>query len=200
MTDAALRLSGVACARGGRVLLRGIDLTLGPGACLILRGPNGTGKSSLMRLAAGLLPPFAGTVERIGAVALSDENPALDMNRPLGKALGFWATLDRATPMRLTDAMRAMGVSHLSDVPARMLSTGQRKRATLARVIASGAPIWLLDEPANGLDDSSRDMLGAAVAHHLERGGILLAASHQPLPVAGALELDLSRHVAGDAA
>ena len=200
MSDAALRLSGIACARGGRLLFRGVDLALEPGGSALLRGPNGIGKSSLMRICAGLLRPMAGTIERRGRIALADERLALDMEEPLGQALGFWARLDGADKPALDRALEAMAMGPLSDIPVRMLSTGQRKRAALARVIASGAALWLLDEPGNGLDDASLALLGTAVAAHLAGGGVVVAASHQPLPMASPVVIDLTAHVAEEAA
>ena len=199
MSGAALRLSGVACARGGRMLFRGVDLALEPGGSALLKGPNGIGKSSLMRICAGLLRAAAGTVEREGRVALADERLALDTEEPLRAALAFWAKLDGAGAAALDGAMAAMALERLADVPVRMLSTGQRKRAALARVIAGGAPIWLLDEPGNGLDDAALALLGAAVADHLARGGVVLAASHQPLPLSAAATIDLTTHVPEEA-
>lgn len=183
MSRVGLHLSDVACVRGGRLLFRGVDLAMEPGGSALLKGPNGIGKSSLMRICAGLLRASAGTVERHGRVALTDERLALDMEQPLGAALGFWARLDAAAPGALDAALAAMALEPLRQVPVRMLSTGQRKRAALARVIAGGAPIWLLDEPGNGLDDAALELLGDAVAAHLGRGGIVVAASHQPLPL-----------------
>lgn len=197
MSDAALRLTDVACLRGGRMLFRGVSLTLGPGESALLTGPNGVGKSSLLRLCAGLLPAFAGTVDRRGGIALTDERLALDMDLPLATALAFWAQLDRAGPEAVSAALDALALSRLADVPVRMLSTGQRKRAMLARVIASNAPIWLLDEPGNGLDSASTDLLGAAVAAHLASGGIVVAASHQPLPMTAPLTLALADYLPG---
>ena len=193
MTDARLTLSGLACLRGGRMLLAGIDLTLVAGQCAVLRGPNGTGKSSLIRAVAGLLPVYAGKVVHDGAMALSDENLAFDLEAPLARALRFWAGIDHVGDDAVDVALTAFGLSRLHDVPVRMLSTGQRKRAVLARVAASGASIWLLDEPANGLDSGSIAMLGTVMARHLGEGGIILAASHQPLPLAHPQELDLTR-------
>ena len=195
MTDAALRLSGIACARGGRMLFRGVDLALKPGGSALLRGPNGVGKSSLMRICAGLLRPAAGAIERRGRIALADERLALDMEQLLGAALGFWARMDDADQARLDRALEAMALGPLAQVPVRMLSTGQRKRAALARVVASGAPIWLLDEPGNGLDDASLELLGAVITEHIAGGGILLAASHQPLPIPAHVTMDLSAYV-----
>ena len=195
MSGAALRLRDVACLRGERMLFRGVSLEVRPGGAAMLTGPNGIGKSSLLRLCAGLLRPYAGSVECAGAVALSDERLALDQDLPLERALGFWAGLDGAPPGSVGAALDAMALTSLREVPVRMLSTGQRKRAMLARVIASGAPIWLLDEPGNGLDDGSLGRLGDAVAAHLERGGILLAASHQPLPIPAAAMIALDDYV-----
>lgn len=198
MSDAALRLNDVACLRGGRLLFRGVSLTLGPGDGALLTGPNGIGKSSLLRVCAGLLPAFAGTIERTGGIAMTDERLALDMDVPLVKALGFWADLDGAGRDAIDRAMAAMALTPLSDIPVRMLSTGQRKRAMLARVIASGAAIWLLDEPANGLDTASIDLLGRAVAAHLAAGGIVVAASHQPLPIAAPTIIAIDAYLAED--
>ena len=200
MSEAALRLSGIACARGGRLLFRGVDLALAPGDSALLKGPNGVGKSSLMRICAGLLRATAGTVERRGRIALADERLALDMEQPLRAALSFWARLDEADAASLDRAMAAMALEPLAEVPVRMLSTGQRKRAALARVVASGAPVWLLDEPGNGLDYASLALLGSAVEQHLAAGGILVAASHQPLPLAEPIVMALADHVPEGAA
>jgi heme exporter protein A len=183
-----LRLERIACMRGGRLLFERLDLILEPGAAAVATGPNGAGKSSLLRLAGGLLRPAAGAVEHGGGAALADEGLALDPKLTLARALGFWARLDGA------DAdlgMAAMGLGRLAEMPVRMLSTGQRKRAVLARVAASGAALWLLDEPANGLDSEGLERLGAAMAAHRAAGGAILAASHQPLDLPGAAEVRL---------
>ena len=183
-----LRLDDVASIRGGRLRFEGLSLELREGEAAILTGPNGAGKSSLIRIAAGLLRPSAGTVERSGALALADEAAALDERLTLAKALGFWARLDRS---KAEAGMAPMGLTDLGAVPVRMLSTGQRKRVVLARVIASGAPLWLLDEPANGLDAEGEERLAGAIAAHRARGGGILAASHQPLGLGDALTLRL---------
>lgn len=175
-----LRLDQVACRRGGRLLFEGRSLSLAPGEAAIVTGPNGSGKSSLLRLAAGLLEPAAGTVEA-AAAALADDRLALDERRTLGAALGFWAALDEGNAGA---AMTAMGIDRLADAPVRILSTGQRRRAALARVIASGAPLWLLDEPTNGLDGEGLELLTGAMAAHRAAGGAILVASHQPLGLA----------------
>ena len=191
MTDALLTLDKVACIRGERLLFEGLSLTLARGEALWLRGPNGAGKSSLIRLAAGLLPPAAGRVERRERIALIDEAAALDAELPLRRALDVWARIDTVDGPRVTQAMEAMALTPLADVPVSMLSTGQRKRAGMARVIASAAPIWLLDEPANGMDDAARARLVAAIAAHRAGGGAVLLASHFALGLEGLRELDM---------
>lgn len=179
-----LALERVACLRGGRLLFEGLDLRLDAGGAALVLGPNGVGKSSLIRVAAGLLRAAAGSVERAEA-ALADEHLALDERQPLGRALAFW--VKPAAP-----GMAAMGLAGLADVPVRMLSTGQRKRAALARVIASGAPLWLLDEPGNGLDTDGLARLEAAMAAHRANGGAILAATHQPLALPDAQHVALT--------
>lgn len=171
---ALLRFDAVTCERGGRRLFEGLGLTLEPREALLVTGPNGCGKSSLLRLAAGLLRPASGTVERREA-ALADDALALDREMTLNGALGFWARLDNSLANR---GLEAMGLTPLAGVPVRFLSTGQARRARLARVIASGAPLWLLDEPANGLDSDGLSRLNTAIADHRQAGGAVLAASH----------------------
>jgi len=185
-----LCLRDVACLRGDRLLFEGLGLTLDAGEALVVTGPNGVGKSSLLRIAAGLLRASAGTVERASKVAWLGEASALDAERTLGDALDFWARLDGTVP---DDAMAAMGIAHLARVPVRYLSTGQRRRAAIARTIATGAPLWLLDEPANGLDAQGVERLGAAMAAHRAQGGAVLAATHLPLPLDDAASFSFPR-------
>lgn len=169
-----LHFDRVTLRRGGRLLFEDLDFALGPGEALQITGPNGSGKSSLIRLAAGLLRPESGVVER-SPLTLADHNLALDAELPLGRALRFWGGATAS-------AMEALGIDHLAEVPVRLLSSGQTKRATLARVVASGARLWLLDEPLNGLDRDGSERLGRIIADHLQGGGAILAASHQLLP------------------
>ncbi|MBU0554499.1 MAG: heme ABC exporter ATP-binding protein CcmA [Alphaproteobacteria bacterium] len=181
MSGAALALRDLACLRGGRLLFAGVNLMLGAGGSAQIAGPNGIGKSSLLRIIAGLLRPFAGSVDCTGTVALTDELDALDRERTVRDALAFWAKVDEVPAERIEAALDDLAIAHLRDIPVRMLSTGQRKRAALARTLITGAPIWLLDEPANGLDVASAAQLGALVERHRAEGGIVLAASHMPL-------------------
>ena len=160
------------------------------GDALHLAGPNGIGKSSLLRILAGLMRAYAGSVTATGAIALSDERLALDAHQPLGTALAFWQRLDGQQPMQAN-----FGLDDLADVPVRYLSTGQRKRAALACVAASGAPIWLLDEPLNGLDTHWADVAQAAIEAHRAGGGIAVIASHQALDLQRLKHLSLLGHV-----
>lgn len=192
MTAARLAFASVACVRGDRLLFEGISFVLGPGEAALLTGPNGAGKSSLMRQAAGLLPVAAGRIGQEGGIAFAGEAAALDQRGALGDALGFWARLDGGGRDAVDRGLAAMGIAALAQVPVRMLSTGQRKRAMLARVIASGAGIWLLDEPGNGLDMASLDRLAVAMADHRAQGGIVLAATHQPLGLVDPVEIALA--------
>jgi len=178
MEPASLSATDLACRRGDRLLFRGLSFELGAGEALQVVGPNGTGKSSLLRILAGLLRPDAGTVERKGQVALLDERLPLDGHLPLGRAFDFWSRIDggRFGSGRLA----SMGLETLTDVPVRYLSTGQRKRAAILQSNAREAEVWLLDEPLNGLDKDAAAAFQDHVAAYLARGGIAVIASHQP--------------------
>jgi heme exporter protein A len=184
----SLAFENVTCVRGRRFLFGDVSFTLAAGDALVVSGPNGAGKSSLLRLAAGLLKAEQGAIKREGAVALADEHMALDPMLSLYHALDFWSQIDKSSAM---SALGSVGLDHLARVPVRMLSTGQRRRATLARTLAARAEIWLLDEPANGLDVESVAMLEGLIAVHRMQGGIVVIASHQPIAVDGAQTLVL---------
>jgi heme exporter protein A len=189
MQACRLAATDLACRRGERLLFRGLGFELAPGAALQVAGANGIGKSSLLRILAGLLPAYAGSVDRSGAVGLIDERPALDPHQPLGQALGFWQRLDGPGE----DASERLGLGTLREVPVRYLSTGQKKRAALARLIGQRAPVWLLDEPLNGLDTKGVALVEALVGEHCAAGGICVIASHQPIGVPGLAQLDLAQ-------
>lgn len=180
---ALLQLDEVTVARGGRVLAERLSLSLEAGDAALVTGPNGAGKSSLIRVVAGLLRPVSGRVTSAD-VALADARPALDPELPLARALAFWGG-------EVTSAMADLGLDGLRDVPVRLLSTGQRQRANLARVVASGAPLWLLDEPVNGLDTTSTAALEALIARHRAAGGAAVVATHIPVSLPHAIEVRL---------
>jgi len=180
-----LRFDRIAGERGGRRLFAALDLVLTPGDAAVVTGPNGAGKSSLLRIAAGLLAPAEGTVAAVPA-ALADARPAFDEELPLGRAIGWWAGIDGAAA-----DLEAWNLAALREVPVRLLSTGQRQRANLARVAASGRALWLLDEPANGLDTASTALLEARIADHRAGGGAVVVATHVPVALPGAVEIAL---------
>ena len=170
------------------MLFSNLSFALAAGDALSVSGPNGVGKSSMLRLAAGMLRAEAGVVTCEGKIALADEHPALDPALPLCQALAFWGDIDGGN---VRDALASVDMAHLAQIPVRMLSTGQRRRATLARTLASGAAIWLLDEPANGLDAAGVTILEGLIATHRIRGGIAVVATHQQLAMADAQNLVL---------
>ncbi len=177
-----------------------LDLWVEKGDALHLVGPNGIGKSSLLQILAGLRrPSFAaelvpaskghGRVEWLGTIGLLDERPALEPDMPLAKALDFWARLDDSTP-----DLAAVGLADLDDVPVRYLSTGQKKRAALARLLSQGADHWLLDEPLNGLDKNGVALVEKSIAEKRAAGGAVIVASHQPIDLPDCLTIDLREH------
>ncbi|GGI76573.1 cytochrome c biogenesis ATP-binding export protein CcmA [Polymorphobacter multimanifer] len=177
-----LHVEGLACLRGDRLLFEDVDFMVAPGGALHLEGPNGSGKSSLLRLLAGLLPPFAGRITGPERSFLGHE-VALKPRMTLGAELSHWARLDGGLD-RLPAAMAAMNVAGLAEVPCRHLSSGQRRRAGLARVLTSGAALWLLDEPTAGLDTASSALLAQAMAAHRAGGGMVVAAVHGDIGLA----------------
>ena len=187
MGSCRLSATDLACRRGDRLLFAQLDLALQAGQALQLAGSNGIGKSSLIRILAGLLAPYAGTVEREGALGLLDERPALDPHLPLGQALAFWQAIDDAAD----NGADRLDLADLLDVPVRYLSTGQKKRAALARLIGQQASIWLLDEPLNGLDTKGVALVEKLAAEHCRNGGIAVIASHQPFALPGLARIEL---------
>jgi heme exporter protein A len=197
---AGYRLS---CRRSERMVFTGLDFAVPAGGALLLTGPNGSGKSSLLRLMAGLIRPYSGRLEHDGTrladdpvlhrelVAYLGHQDAVKPMLTVGEGTRFWASL-RGRQGKAEAAMAMMGLAELTDTAGRFLSSGQRRRAALARVIASGAPIWLLDEPTVGLDVKSIAGLEAALAAHRADGGIVIAATHAPIALPGASSLNLA--------
>ena len=171
-----------------------LSLSLSAGEAVHISGANGVGKSSLLRVLAGLLPPSAGRVVSEASIGLCDERLALDRNRSVADALRFWADYG-ANRAGITAALAQVGLAPLADVPVRYLSTGQRKRAAMAMIVLQNARIWLLDEPLNGLDGDGVDRMLAAIDAHLDTGGCAIIASHQPITIPAIHRLDLDAYL-----
>jgi heme exporter protein A len=191
-SQASICLENAAIVRGGRFVLRNFSLQANAGDIIWIRGANGVGKSTLLRAIAGLLALSAGSLAINGTLALTDDMIGLDGDRSLEDALRFWAKLDGAGPAQLEAALQALDLVGLAEIPVRMLSAGQKRRGALARMIACGAQIWLLDEPYNGLDQANVARLDAVVQRHAGTGGISLIASHiaPTISVTQSLSLD----------
>ncbi|MBO9519412.1 MAG: heme ABC exporter ATP-binding protein CcmA [Porphyrobacter sp.] len=187
--DARLAATDLACRRGERLLFRGLSFELKAGEALQIVGPNGTGKSSLLRILAGLMQPLAGTVDRNVSVALLDERLPLDGHLPLNRAVAFWSRLQsgHSDP----NLIESNGLGRLADVPVRFLSTGQRKRAAILVSNTHNAGLWLLDEPLNGLDVNAAADFQRLLADYLAKGGMAIIASHQPFDVPGLRQISL---------
>ena len=198
-----LEARGLACLRGERAVFAGVSFRVEPGGALLLTGANGAGKSSLLRLLAGLLPPAAGALLWGGGDALADRaeharrlrylspQDALKPSLTARESLLFAARLHGGGG-DADAALDALALLPLADLPVRLLSTGQRRRLALARLaLAPGATLWLLDEPTLGLDAAAVSRLGALLARHRGGGGAVVAATHLPLPLPGAAELRL---------
>ena len=191
MHDCGLGANDLSCRRGERLLFRGLSFALAAGEALQVTGSNGIGKSSLIRILAGLMPPFSGDVTLTGSAGLIDERLALDPHLPLGKALALWCGIDRLGFPARESIADGVGLSGLLDVPVRYLSTGQKKRSALARLLGQQAQVWLLDEPLNGLDTRGVALVEGLIAQHCATGGIAVIASHQPIAVPGLARIEL---------
>lgn len=186
ISAAPLVVDGLACVRGGRRLFEGLEFCVEPGAALAVTGPNGAGKSSLLRILAGLLPAAAGTVAGNGRRGFLGHEVALKPRMTLWTELLHWARLDRGggAEAAVEAALAAFALAPLAETPCAHLSSGQRRRAGLARVHASGAPLWLLDEPTAGLDTASVALLATAMTAHRTGGGLIVAAVHGDIGLA----------------
>ena len=195
---------GLACRRGDRLVFQGLDFELAAGGALVLTGPNGSGKSSLLRLMAGLTPPLLGALSWDGVPVSADpaahrarlhlvgHQDALKPVLTVAETLAFSAALRETSADRVPPALQRFHLAELADLPCRVLSAGQRRRLALARLLASPAPLWLLDEPSTGLDEASMLDLLAAIAEHRADGGLVAIATHLPLPLSAARTLSLA--------
>jgi len=198
----ALIAQSLTCERGGRRLFAGLDFALAPGDALILRGPNASGKSSLLRVLAGLLEPSEGQILWHGkdtrdapagwrkSLAFLGHGTALKPQLTVGENLNFWARFEQAsrTP---AEALEAVGLGRLTDLPASMLSAGQQRRLALARLAARPGGCWLMDEPTVTLDTASVAQLCAMIAQHRAQGGIAILATHEDMAVESATVMTL---------
>ena len=208
-TSRVFTARGLACRRGERLVFAGLAFALPPGGALVLTGPNGSGKSSLLRLMAGLSRPEAGALAWDG-MAVSDDPAAhrarlhfighQDAVKPalaVGETLRFWAGMHGGAAVAA--ALAHFRLEALADWPCRHLSAGQRRRLALARLLASPAPLWLLDEPSTGLDAEAQADLLAAIAAHRRDGGRVALSTHSEVAVADPLVLSLADFAPGRA-
>jgi len=192
--------SNLSCVRGSREIFRNVNFSLSSREALAVLGPNGAGKSSLLRLVAGLLRPEWGRLELEGgdpeltipeqAHYLSHQD-ALKPSLSVTENLTFWAGYLGSARAGLTDALEAVGLAPIRDLPAGYLSAGQRRRLSIARLVAVPRPIWLLDEAAATLDQAAQGRLIELMRGHLTGGGLILAATHAPLGLEAVQELRL---------
>ncbi len=187
---ALLDVSNLACRRGTRLLFEDVSFTLGRGEALVITGPNGTGKSSLLRILAGLLEEDAGDISHDDEMLYLGHLDALKPQMSVMENLKFWVSLFGGTG-DLQAALERFGLGHVPDLAAGVLSAGQRRRLTLARFSCflgadSARPIWLMDEPDSALDDAGRALLDDLLKEHLSRGGVVLAATHRGLGIEAA--------------
>ncbi len=193
-----MEVEGLACWRGGRLVLAEIDFTLRPGEALTLRGPNGSGKSTLLRLVAGFLEPDGGRIDFAGEDLRGREGETLHYvghTSPAKPLLSVEENLGAAVRLAgggtIEAGLDALGLVPLRRTPARFLSAGQRRRLALARLAAVPRPLWLLDEPGVGLDAESRLRLEALIARHRAGGGTVVAATHGDVALDRAYVLEL---------
>jgi heme exporter protein A len=203
--DEGLVVDKVHVWRGDRHVLRGVSLTLQPGELLHVSGPNGTGKTTLVRVVCGLLRPESGGVswrgrsiadcraDFQGALAYASHEPALKSDLTALENLRFLVGLKRRiSAADLKACLARTGVADCADLPSRVLSAGQRRRVALARVLASSAALWLLDEPYTNLDASGTQLLSKLLEEHVGSGGLALVVAHHALNVASSRQLSLT--------
>lgn len=203
-TTLRLDVADVSLERGGRPLFAHLSFSLAMGEALLVTGPNGAGKSSLLRAIAGFLPFGGGSIElRGGAEAMPaglrahylGHADALKNALTAAENLAFWAAMlgAPANGPRADVALARLALNHVADLPVGYLSAGQRRRVALARLLMVERPLWLLDEPATALDAAAQESLAGMLRDHRDRGGMLIAATHSPLGLAGARELRLGQ-------
>lgn len=183
---------GVTCVRGGRDVFAGLDFSAVSGEAVAVVGRNGSGKTSLLRLIAGLLVPAGGTIALEGGDAeltlpehchYLGHRDALKPALSVAENLTFWADFLGGERFDAAESLATVGLDHAAQLPAAFLSAGQRRRLSLARLLTVRRPVWLLDEPTTALDVAGQDMFGGLMREHLSRGGLIIAATHAPLGI-----------------
>ena len=183
---------GVGCVRGGREVFSGLDFEASSGEALAVTGPNGSGKTSLLRLIAGLLAVAGGSIGLEGGEAeltLPEQAHYLGHRDALKPALSvvenliFWRDFLGGETFDAGKSLAAVGLDHAAELPAAYLSAGQRRRLSIARLLAVRRPVWLLDEPTSALDSTGQKLFAGVMRDHLAGGGLIMAATHTPLDV-----------------
>jgi heme exporter protein A len=194
MEWATMRLSGrgVRCIRGGREVFSGLDFDAAAGEALAVTGANGAGKTSLLRLIAGLLAASGGSIELAGGdgertpaeqAHYLGHRDALKSSLSVVENLSFWCDFLGPRASDAASALAAVGLDHVARLPAAYLSAGQRRRLSIGRLLAVPRPLWLLDEPTSALDAAGQEIFAGLMTDHLCRGGMIIAATHTPLGI-----------------
>lgn len=201
-----LEAKSLACRRGKRLVFRDLGFAVDGGGLLLVRGRNGSGKSSLLRVLAGLLPAFEGEMFWGGApvrdlaaqrarVAYIGHCDAVKPELTVAETVAYWRALRGSNPKgfdaRRENFFESFGLEELRDRPVRMLSAGQKRRLALTRLVVDDVPLWLLDEPATALDDKAQTLLAGLIAKHRTKGGIAIVATHQKADFKNAQHLAL---------
>ncbi|MFN3953176.1 MAG: heme ABC exporter ATP-binding protein CcmA [Pararhodobacter sp.] len=187
-----LVVRNLACARGGLPLLEGLDLVVPAGSAIVLRGPNGCGKTTLLRTLAGLQPPLAGTISCPSeSITYAGHADGLKATLTAQENLRFWAAIHGQNDIAVVRALASINLTELAERPAHQLSAGQKRRLGLARLQVSGRWLWLLDEPTVSLDTASVALFAGVVRAHLAQGGAAVIATHIDLGLIDATELHL---------
>jgi heme exporter protein A len=190
-----MRLSGrgLRCVRGGREVFSDLDFEANAGEAVAVVGPNGSGKTSLLRLIAGVLAPAGGSIALEGGddeLTLPEQSHYLghrDAMKPalsVSENLRFWRDFLGGTMSDPSESLATVELDHAARLPAAYLSAGQRRRLSIARLLTVRRPVWLLDEPTNALDTAGQKLFAGLMGEHLARGGIIMAATHMPLGIA----------------
>ena len=190
-----IRTTSLGCARNGRAILSGISFDLAAGTCLFLRGPNGVGKTTLLKTLAGLLPPYQGSLQiDADQIAYAGHLDAVKAQMTVAENLGFWAAVYGTGDVRA--ALNKLKLAALADRPAHTLSAGQKRRLGLGRLLVSGREIWLLDEPTASLDSRNTTLLARVISDHCAAGGIAILSTHLDLPIRNVMTLELAEFAA----